>query len=415
MSGFYAPNVGYAAVASKQHFVGGAIGDVDFTKMSAGANATLPTGTLAGGLTFARATGTAASETVQTGTSTVVTTGITLNVARCGRRLDADSLALVFEESRINLFIRSRDISPGIGLTAGVTTVYTTGQSSPDGGTSGIRVQITSGGYSNYYPAATTTYLIGSQWIRQGAGTGAYQMILATNATTGAAVFGTAGASWSRVITPAVNFGATTPAEIPGDGRDQTALTGGAGTTAGNRDYVVDMIQYEQGQWASEFILTAGASATRNGERLSVPAASTVVVSGRLYFSVSLRPKAAQSKYAAAVRLWTSGADYCEIAPATGVLTVSIGGVTNTTAAITAWAQYDAVDIYVAAGGSVATVVGYRINGGAVTKPAVAGAVLGNVSTAGALDVLCNATASQFSAWVTGIAFWNSYTTPWGI
>jgi hypothetical protein len=126
--------------------------------------------------------------------------------------------------------------------------------------------------------------------------------------------------------------------------------------------------------------------------------------------AVSFRPKSLIADADGTQRLWTSGADYAELAT-TGVLTVSIGGVTNTTAAFS-WAQYDSVRIFVAAGGGIASVVSYTVNAGAAVHPAVTGSALGTVSTAGALDIGCSTTTLQLAGWYTGLLFYKAGDKP---
>lgn len=352
----------------------------DFTSLTAGAVASLP-----GGLSFSRAS----AATVQAGTSSVVTSGITTDVPRAGRRLDSDSIGLVIEETRTNWVKDARNPTTA-NWTAGTGAAPSSGFTGPDGSANAYRHNIASGTLSRYVHltllSGTTTASI---WLTRGSVGATYQI-----AGIGTPLFGTAPSVWTRYA--ASTTGATLDF-IVCDGRD---LSGSGGTTAGARDDLIDCVQEETGAFATEFINTSGATATRQGERLWLPSATSVVSAGRLTLEINFKAKSAPSQFGAAARLWTSGADYAEISSA-GTLTVSIGGSTNTCAIN--WAQYDSVDIFVAAGGSTATTVSYRTNGGAKTSPAITGAALGNVSTAGALDLLCNGTASQLNAWVYGI------------
>ena len=374
---------------------------VDFTSQTPGALTTLP-----GSLVLTRAAGTAASETVQTGTSTVVTAGMGANIARVGRRLDTDKAGLVLEETRINNMIWSR-LPNNAGLTAGSLDSYpTTNNAQPDGGTAGVEVVVTSVGFSRYRSlgAISGTYTA-SEWVLKGPGAGTYQLTnqetALPNTPPSTSTAGTAATAYARVMTTTVLAGGGAYL-VPQDARNEVTI---GGVAAANKDAVIDMMQWESGKWASEFIYSVGADSTRQPERLYHPSAASLILGGRLAISFTLRPKSTAANFTAASRLWTSGADYAEISTA-GVLTISIGGVTNTTSAIV-WAQYDTLDIYVAAGGSQATQVWYRVNNGATQAPGIAGAVLGNVSTASTtIDLLCNGTANQFSAWITNITVW---------
>jgi len=315
-------------------------------------------------------------------------------------------VGLVLEETRTNSVPASHSIPSGttLGWTAGTGTT-TVGQAAPDGSTAAVSIVCTSAQYGSYNSGAASvtsglTYTV-SQWTKAvsvGANDtyGSWTQSPLTNFITG-----TATANWLRyAFSPLAATGTANVQYVPNDGRAATP-----GLSAANRSMYIDMPQVELGKWPSEAIITAAsATATRSPERLYYPVAANLITNGRLAISISLRPKSTAANFTATSRVWTSGSDYCEIA-SNGVMTISVGGVTNTTAAIV-WAQYDSLDLYIATGGNVATTVAYRVNGGAKTSPAVAGATLGNISVASTLDVLCNGTASQFSAWVTNVSVW---------
>lgn len=356
---------------------------VDFTTLAAGALVSLPSGLL---LTRASAA------TVQTGTSTVVIAGITTDVARVGRRLDAEALGLVFEESRLNSASDGRVITAASWTGPNCTSTNNAGNG-PDGSALADRVQTTSGGYSGQInqTGLTVGTWTASFWQKRYSGTGnatsGYRYSLSPQAITINETwqrYSRQNAAAAQSFNPVATYA---PVSVAGD-------------------CLVDLMQLEEGKWPSEAIVTAGATATRQGERLYLPAASSVVTAGRLGLELRCRPKGARADYGAAIRLWTSGSDYAEVAVATGVVTVSIGGVTNTTDAIT-WSQYDTLDLWIAAGGGLATVVKYRVNGGAVSTLTITGSALGNVSTAGALDLLCNGTSNQLSCWLEKIRCYN--------
>ncbi len=371
----------------------------DFTQLAAGAVATLP-----GGLLLTRAS----AATVQTGTSTVVTAGITTDVARVGRRLDADSPGLVIEPARTNLVGDSRNIAGATWFVGQGSATHPGTPVGPDGASLTSREVLSAGQYGQIRTGqAWTGAATMSAWLRTTSGSAGNGQLYVYDGGTYALLLPTLSGSWLR-------YSVTRNAGSGGGGQlspcDARSLGAGA---PGALDNLLDLMQGEQGAWPSEPIVTTGASATRAGERLYLPTSSPYVVGGRLSLAVSLRPKSTLANADSAQRLWTSGADYAEIAT-TGVLTVSIGGVTNTTAALT-WAQYDTVDLWVAAGGSSATLVSYRVNGGATSHPAVTGSALGNVSTAGALDLLNDGASpplKQFSAWVTSITFYRGGAAP---
>jgi hypothetical protein len=372
----------------------------DFTGLTPGAVSSLPSG-----LSFSRAS----AATVQIGTSTVVTSGITTDVARAGRALDADSVGLVVEPSRTNLVLQSRTLNHA---NAGSGDTYTTGQTSPDGSTNALRAQINSSGFSRYQlDAGITGTFSMSVWYAKGPGSGVYHNSFSTTAGASGFAFGTASASWGRVAIPAIAFAAQNRYALPMDGQNESAL-GGPGAAA--LDALVDMHQIEAGKWVSEFVSTSGATATRAGERLFVATGASVVSSGRVLMHLRAQLKHTPANADTAMRLWTDHADattYVEIAT-TGVLTASVGGSTNTTNALS-WAANDTVDIFVAAGGGIATIVKYRVNGGATTTCTITGSALGTIAPSGAIDLLCDAsTAKQPGCRVYTLAFYRSGAAP---
>jgi len=385
-------------------FVTGLIARFDFTTLTPGAVATLP-----GGLLLTRAS----SATVQTATDTVVTSGIGNDVARAGRRVTADLVGLLLEEARTNSHPWSRAPN-NAGLSAGSGDTYPlTGQPSPDGTNNAVEVVVTSGNLSKF---ALTLGIgavsrVGSLWVIKGPGSGLYQASNFVGGSTaqGSAVFGTAGATWSRAITPSFLFTAgQNVGLITNDGRAVT-YTGGE-NVARARDAEFDLIQWETGKFATEVQVTAGAAATRAGERLRYPTASQLVSHGRIAMATSVRPKGAVTDYSSNMRLFTDANDattYAEISCTTGQVIVSIGGSTYTTPAAMSWSPYDSVNIWVEAGGGVQhTLVTYQVNGAPTVLLGESGTAQGNIPATGALDLLCSGTAQQFSSWITALEFY---------
>lgn len=381
----------------------GVIYQVDWTVRPVGV-ATMPAW-----LSFTRAS----AATVQTGTSTVVTAGITTDVARIGRRLDADSVGLVIEPARTNSLKQAHDTSAAPWASTNTTVTGAIGLGPDASGSTARRGVTPSVGYHLTQGSLVVARMTASIWGRANSGTSQFQMRATDGGTTlgSHAVYRAAlTTAWERVavsMTQATVGGVYLDCPVG----DWTSLGGGNCTSI---DAWTDLAQLESGAYPTEAILTTTASATRAGERLYLASATSAVHIGRLSLAVSCRPKSTLANADGVQRLWTSGADYAELAT-TGVLTISIGGATNTTAAFT-WAQYDSVDVWVAAGGSVASQVSYRVNGGAVVHPAIAGSALGNVSTAGALDLLNNGASpplNQLAAWITGITLYKLGASPW--
>lgn len=229
-----------------------------FTDQSAGA-ASIPSG-----LVFTRAS---SGFTIRTGSDTVLTSGgFTSNdVGRIGREDSSHELALYLEgpgENRSG-YSRSANLHPG----AGGSITYTTGRTGPDGTTNAIRGVVLSGSYSKYQDiSADNVNGTISAWVKRGSGSGAYQIVGAYAGTTGVAVAGTAGTSWSRVVSNPFPFPAGKTSYLnPWDGRANTTL----GSSAGERDVELDLLQWEPRKYASSAIITSGGTTgTRAGEFL---------------------------------------------------------------------------------------------------------------------------------------------------
>lgn len=352
----------------------------DFTALAAGAVTTLP-----GGLLLSRAS----SATVQTGTSTVVTTGITTDIGRAGRYLTTDPVGLVIEPTRTNNVKDCRDTSTA-NWSAGTVTETRPFGTAPDGNaTTGTRTNTsTIGQFSRYVTVADNVagVFAFSMWVT---GNGSSQSAKWQPGTVLTAY--TAGNAWQRQT---ASF-----TEVTGT----YFLTPQQGTVC---DIVHDLHQIETGGYPSEVIITGNATATRAPERLYTAGLSRMLVSARLVLAVRLRPKATAANYAtdnATVTLWyVDASNNVSFAAATRVLTITIGGVTNT-CTLAAWALQDTVRIQVSVGGSVASVVWQKINAGAAVSLTITGSALGSLSGS-SIDLFCKGTAQQFGAHVEEVA-----------
>jgi hypothetical protein len=165
--------------------------------------------------------------------------------------------------------------------------------------------------------------------------------------------------------------------------------------------------QLENGLFPTELIETTTAAATRAGERLDVPDAEVVIDGGRIGMYASFVPKGARSAYTGRLPFWTLDAtDYAYVDPATGAVVVTIGGTTQTLAAQpVTWNAGDVVELWLEAGGNAPTYASVRVNGAPAT-------VIGTAASPGAilpspvpLDVLCNGTSQQTTAWIQKLSF----------
>jgi hypothetical protein len=375
---------------------GGALFDWDFTQQSPGALV------LPAGLTFARAS---SGHTVQTGTSTLTTTGITSdNVARVGKLADAHSYGIFIEPARTNScrYSRSMNLAPG-ALSGSVT--YTTGRTSPDGTTNAIRGQIGSGAYANYdtVPSpgtfASNTRMTLSAWVKQGSGSGAYQFNAAHAGTTGAAAGGTAGANWSRVASASFVYPSGTACYPVGwDGRANTTIA----SSAGARDCEIDFVQIEAGGYATSAIITSGGStATRAAERLTINSAVTspVVRQGRLGCYLRFRAIAGLTSMSSSAEgnLLFGVGTTCSvwISASSRYIYMDAGGAqySQTANSVINWSAGDLVEVQLELGNGKSK-FRWRINGGATNTASFTTQddTLGAVSLASGLDVLSSGT-----------------------
>ena len=369
----------------------------DFTQQSPGA-LVLPTG-----LTFARAS---SGHTVQTGTSTIVTSGITSNdIGRIGRLSDSHSRGLFIEPARTNFYGRSRSANLASGTT-GAACTYTTGRTGPDGTANAIRGQVASGAYSRFEAIGPITgNHVLSAWAAQGLGSGARQVVGAYTGTTGAATGGTASAAWNRVASSAFSYPAGQTAYVnPWDGRANATL----GSSAGARDCDLDFVQFEAGKYPTSAIITTGSTATRAAERLTIDStrATQATVNGRLGFYVRFRAIGGLTEMDATTEgqilfgvgttcsVWISAASrYIIIEDATG------SKWSQTANSVITWARGDLVEMVMELGNGVSN-FRWRINGGSVNTASFTARndSLDPIVPSSGLDVLCAGTSWQTPA-----------------
>lgn len=371
--------------------------------------ATTGVASLPSGVVLTRTT----AATVQTGMTSVVTTGIGPNVARVG----ADSFGhqgLVIEEARTNLVTISRALT-GTGWYGGWPVTTTDGYDyGPDGTHVASRSQVSVNGYSNFqYFGTLSGQYVASEFVRPVAGGGPYQLFNETTTTVGAAVGGYVPASFRRV-NATYNFLGGYAYLVPADARGHTGYGGIAATAL---DEETDLYQFEAGAFPTEPIVTIGAAATRAGDRLYAATGSSLVQSGRLTLELRLQAKGGWWEYTTNLRLWSVDANnYGEMNPFSGAITVVINGVTNTTNMSPAWSRLDAAEIFIAAGGGLPTNVQMRVNQYGPWVGTITGPVLGALSVPGALDLVCKGPLFEFSSFVQAVTAWHSGMKPnWAI
>ncbi len=199
------------------------------------------------------------------------------------------------------------------------------------------------------------------------------------------------------------------------DGRDWSAF---GGIVAGTRDQDVWRANFQQGSFVVDSIFTTAQIVT-TGDNLNLTNGSMWRdPSGRISFYCKMYPKGSLSQYTATMRFFTIDANnYAEVSNTTGKVTCTVGGVAYTTATAASWSAFDLVEWYIAfGGGSLATVVEYRINGGVWTKlstgvPPTQAAI----TVSGSIDVMCVGTSNQFSCVLQNITIYRAGYGPVGL
>lgn len=331
--------------------------------------------------------------TVQTSASEVVTVGIDVDVPRVGNA--GYGQGLVIEDARTNVAYFSHAIGTAGGWNAG-TAATTTGYAAGPDGAAGTATRIAGGAgafgtYSNRpAPSAGATSYVGSVWARL-VNRAIYPSIQPASPTPTANRFSS---------TPGHDlwFRSSTPVRTASSAYCFQTHDPGASV-----DAAFDFAQVEAGTWASEAIVTVGATATRAADRLAIDA-SRIVRSGRVGLALRAILKGSiggSNDYAADPYLWRYDAsNYCTINRTTGAATVVIAGASYTTASGFTAARGDVVDYWVeAGGGALQTVVKARKNSGAVTTLGT-GAAQGTHPSATSMDLLSNAATAPLSAWL---------------
>lgn len=355
-------------------------------------------GTIIGGQTLTQASGVSVQVTAGTGTPIASTT--TNNSA--AYYYDGTRAGLQFEEAGTNVVPRNATLFSSGG--SGFTGTLVTGA---DGTASGAaRVQVTSGGYSNYLSAyavgAGSTWVL-SQWVTQSAGGAAsWAMSQHSSGTVGQGASGTTSANWARQTAVCTYASAVNTNVVPGEAEAGQSYPGGP--AAGARDFIGDFCQFEN----SKYVTSAMIGGARAACRLQKPA-SAAVSKGRIELYRKCYPLGALSQYPSNPRIFTFGTFYAEINASTGVITVTDGSTTVATSAIS-FNALDTVEITVKAGGFSATVVTVVVNG-TTTLNLTTGAPLSIMPSTGSIDVGSNGTSQTFSA-IVAKDTWTTYTAP---
>lgn len=355
--------------------------------------------------------------TVQTGTSGLYDLSIFSAIANLlvwGRASDAWEVGLVLEEARTNLVANASNYAAGTWATTGSIT-RTTGQTGPTGGALATRLECAAG---TNFQSATAAGLgavntqTGTTWVRPHLGTAPADVGLLTTGGTpaiGSSIVQGADASWRRLSSSGTPTGVGAFLVYPIFSSAAVPVLGIAA-----HDWDCYGTQIETGAFPTEFIPTSGGTATRAATFLRVLSAVVApkLSTGRLSLELKLRAKGARTEYSGTRSLWYVDANnQAAFVASTGVLTVTVAGATNT-CTLPSWARYDLVEISVQCGGSLATVVKYRLNSGAVTSLAITGTALGTHATGDVYLFSTNA-GQHLSCWAYAAAFYAPGAPSW--
>jgi hypothetical protein len=239
-----------------------------------------------------------------------------------------------------------------------------------------------------------------SAWVKQGSGSGAFQIDAPYAGTTGAGVNGSAGALWTRVTSANFPYGGTTPNFDASDGRANATL----GSSAGARDCVLYGLQFEDKKYPTSLVITSGGStATRAAERLTIDStrATQATVNGRLGFYVRFRAIAALTSMNSSAE----GQIFCDAggSPTFGAwidassryIYLNTGSKWSQTAnSVISWSAGDLVEMAMELGNGVSA-FRWRINGGSVNTASFTARndVLDPIVPSSGIDVLCAGTS----------------------
>lgn len=391
----------------------GIIWEADFTALTPGAYG----GALPGGLSFARAVGGNASETVQTSDTTLVITGMGVDVPRIGQYGSGVSTrGLVLEHVFTQQADDARLWTSGAPNTntdgAPTTTTNQTpgsGAATADGGTAlADRVELTASGQGRRNSGLSVGLF--SCWARGWSGSDE----LSVGYFGGTAVNYSLTTSWRRCDF----IGAADATNLYYFNRN-SSLTGSANTA---RDLLLDhRVIASRGSgylFLGETILnTTSANITRNAERLWHPTIANLLDNGRLSFETKIIPKGAATDYGANMYIWDKDANnFCRISNTTRRVDLTINSVSFSPATALSWNGKDVLELWVEGGGGVLNSnIKYRVNGGATTDLGSSGSAAASIGTGTAINLLCRNTTSlaqQFTSWIQYIRAWKADKRP---
>lgn len=378
--------------------------EVDFTSYPL--STTTNSGTLSGllttnGLAFTRNS----PATVQTSTSSIVTSGINANIPRIGNA--GYGQGLVMEEPRTALLSYTKPASTGDSL----ASILTSSVAGPDDTTAySMRLEDAEMGVISYVAKPTPAYTpgawyVGSYWYRDVSGTLnsliGFNMNDALLAPPGAGVRGLdASSSWTRkshVYQGAASGVPSSYVPIP-------AYTA---NSVGVADFA--LLDKQEGKFATEHIITTGSQSTRSGDVL-YGSSSNVVFDGRVGLEFEIIPKAAPAEYTRVSdytylwSMWDSDNTSIVMRPSTGKIEVWISGSSYVTPTGVSWTAGQSVKIWIEAGGGQNTRVVYKVGSAARIVLGESSSPQSNVPiTHSRCFFMCYGSNYELSSWVQKI------------
>ena len=359
----------------------------------------------------------ASSETVQWGAGNVFDLSFLAAVPNTivwGRPNDVRDGGLILDGASTQLTADPRSYGTASWALGGATRTTNPSQATPLGTVGAQRIDSPSNtGYlSEASPTGATGVTTGSAYVLSANGAPAgFSTYFALGAPALVPNNGGAGAAWVRLAsTGNANGGGSSV--VPVDSRSQLPF---GGIAAGARSTYVDLVQREALPFATEWF----PSGTRPARYLTMGAAYIapfISSAGQLGMELVYSPRGGVG-YTWTAYLWYMDANnYVALNCATGVLTVRVGGVNNTTSAIT-WAALDELRFFVQFGGSLPTVVAVIRNGVTITKCSITGSPLGVVTAANANILSDTGTGSgHVYGWLYDINFYRpERQPPWAV
>jgi hypothetical protein len=124
---------------------------------------------------------------------------------------------------------------------------------------------------------------------------------------------------------------------------------------------------------------------------------------GQLGMELVYAPRGAVGYTGTAYLWWMDAGNYVALNCATGVLTVRVGGVNNTTSPV-AWSALEELRFFIQFGGGLPTVVSLLRAGSGMTKCSITGSPLGTVTAANA-NILADNANGHVYGWLYDINF----------